>query len=132
MGVRAGETTITGTNLWKLSVWGSAVPKNSRNKICFIKQALDDTQMGTPLALNEYLPKDTIGLLVFDNVNVTLDCGESLNTVKYICVKFGKASKGLSDTWYKVVGINNQTMVRQPASLTGCTRLENLKEPNIN
>ena len=129
MNIRAGETTITGTNLWKLSVWGSAVPRNSRNKIGFIEQTLDDTQMASPLALNEHLPKDTIGVLGFENIKVTLDFGENLNTVKYICVKFSKAADDLTNTWYKVVGFNNHTKVRQPTSLIGCTELEISPKP---
>ena len=118
--------TITGTNLWKLSVWGSAVPNNTRNKIGFLEQTLDGTQMATPLAFNESVYHSVVGTLGLENVKVTLDCGESLKTVKYICVKFGhsKAVDDSTNTWYKIFGFNKHTIVRQPANLIGCTKLK--------
>ena len=115
--MKPGNIIVTGSNLWKLSVWGSPKVTNKKTKIGFYDQALNDKQMATPLAL--YKSNDEFDL---KNVQVTIDLTNDRSmTVNAVCVRFGKAD--LTDTRFEVVGVNKHDKPK-PSHLTGCAVLE--------
>ncbi|XP_072046634.1 uncharacterized protein [Amphiura filiformis] len=113
-----GSFKVTGTNLWKMSLWGSSEPVDNEDKFGFKDQVLNDTQASLPLIANE---TDNIIRFKFKAVTFNLHGTDACSDIEFICARIGKVD--LKDPRYKLIGVKRNGKQR-PSNLIGCARLD--------
>ena len=112
-----GTFNVTGTNMWKVSLWGSKSWTGKGTKVGFYEeQALDDKQASTPLIT----PDTDVIRFKFTNIEVTYHIPQRAVciNVNYICVRFAQIDS--NDPGYKVVGVSKRTGNLKSSNLIGC------------
>ena len=114
-----GTFNLTGTDLWKVNLWGSLAASGDGTKIGYIDQALDDEQAASPL-----LTRDTNEIIrfKFKNVDATFDFAQDVcSTFNYICAHFTKYNS--NDPRYDLFGVKRNRKSKS-SNLIGCSKVE--------
>ncbi|XP_072042842.1 uncharacterized protein [Amphiura filiformis] len=113
-----GSFKVTGTNLWKMNLWGSSEAVDNEDKFGFKEQVLNETHASLPLIANE---TDNIIRFKFKDVMFNLHGTDACSGIEFICARIGKVD--LKDPRYKLIGVKRNGKQR-PSNLLGCGRLD--------
>ncbi|XP_071943695.1 uncharacterized protein [Antedon mediterranea] len=101
------SSSISGTELWQVGVWGSPLSTGKEKKESYTKQVLDESLQSQTLSKGDSLR--------FQQVLFEFDLRESsCNDIPYVCVEFGRSESASAEF---------NLLAQEEKSLTTCVKI---------